>query len=708
MNTSYNHGDHDLDRDVTLGREELELALASVRDGRSVHISGAEKLGKTTLLRLLERRLMASRDAVVVYFDMHTLDELDPRLLWRTLEDALDRAVEAQLEPAEERGGPTIQVRADPSPFHMFCSRVRQVSRRLLLGPGEPRLVFLLDECERLLSFGAPGLLIGNLRALTSLDGAPIRPQLVVAGFRGLHDFEMPDRTSPLNTFDAISLRPLGALRASSAYAPLLAEIPPVDHADLVGWLDHQTGGHPFVVQVLCSSLQRGHRRLADSDWEDWDDLVAPSDEAQLGRVFKRWAAMLTQVPGAEQALRQLVDGGELPQSKVQRRVVDFLCYSGLVSRQGRLLSAPVWRFNRWWRAESRTGSVPARPQGRLPEKADVVIVNALYDEYAELIKVREGALDPQWTEARGPGGYTTSYCRFQGLGGQVFLVVATWAPGMGRENAQSSADLLVSELQPRVLAMSGICAGRRGDVALGDVIVADRLWSIDAGKREVIQLEGKTVETFKADLLQYQLRAPWKQRADRLAGALDPASLPWVASRPEPSLERQGDWILGVLLAGGEPDQHPAKRDACPSWEAALKRLWKLEMVQDDSLELTEKGRKRARRNRSLHPDGLPPEPGFRVHVAPIGTGAAVEVDEGLFPRLSSSMRKILGVEMEASGLGALGRIREIDVVVAKAVSDFADHDKDDRYRAFAARASAEVLLMLLREVVGEAGVSP
>lgn len=39
------------------------------------------------------------------------------------------------------------------------------------------------------------------------------------------------------------------------------------------------------------------------------------------------------------------------------------------------------------------------------------------------------------------------------------------------------------SGLSPRWLAMCGICAGRRGEVSLGDLIVADRVFSYDHGK---------------------------------------------------------------------------------------------------------------------------------------------------------------------------------------------------------------------------------
>jgi hypothetical protein len=84
------------------------------------------------------------------------------------------------------------------------------------------------------------------------------------------------------------------------------------------------------------------------------------------------------------------------------------------------------------------------------------------------------------------------------------------------------------------------------------------------------------------------------------------------------------------------------------------------------------------------------------------MATGATVAEDAGIFSRLAESMRKVLGVEMEASALGALGEVYDIPVLVAKGVSDYGDAFKDDRYRNFAARASAECLISLLRNGVG------
>ncbi|MCG8418905.1 MAG: CHAT domain-containing protein [Proteobacteria bacterium] len=327
------------------------------------------------------------------------------------------------------------------------------------------------------------------------------------------------------------------------------------------------------------------------------------------------------------------------------------------------------------------------------PAPVDVLLVCALKDEYDQVKAVATGLLGDGWIETTGPGGFTVADARFATAAAGPLHIRATWATHMGREQAQAAASLLIADQPARCLAMSGICAGRRGKVSLGDVIFADRLWSYDAGK--LIVEDGQ--ERFQGDMIQFRPPGAWIQQMQKLAV---PSDAPWLAKRPEPSLDSQEDWILLELVRHRDPRQSPELDRACPDWEAVLRRLWQRQWVSRE-LALTEKGRDRAQELALLHVRGLPAPAPFAIHVAPLATGAAVIEDEGIFPRLASSMRKVLGVEMEASALGALADLHGIPIVIAKGVADYGDAFKDDRYRAFAARTAAECLIALLRNAL-------
>jgi nucleoside phosphorylase len=321
----------------------------------------------------------------------------------------------------------------------------------------------------------------------------------------------------------------------------------------------------------------------------------------------------------------------------------------------------------------------------------DVLLICALKDEYDQVLKVTDGLQSSGWNEHPITSGWIVADADFTTVTGDILRIRATHASHMGREQVQAIVSKLIFEQPARCIAMSGICAGRRRKVSLGDVIFAERLWSYDAGK--VIVENGK--EKFQGDPIQYNPSKVWVQRMQHVP--VPPTSTSWLSSRPKLSLEYQEEWVLLRLYAGEEPSQHPDLNSECPNWSDVLHRLWKRKWLEKP-LKLTDTGRQHAEELTLLHPTKLPAPSGFMIHVAPMATGAAVTEDAGVFPRLADSMRKVLGVEMEASAIGAFGEVHDIPVVVAKGVSDYGDSFKDDRYREFAARASAESLIAFLR----------
>jgi nucleoside phosphorylase len=139
-----------------------------------------------------------------------------------------------------------------------------------------------------------------------------------------------------------------------------------------------------------------------------------------------------------------------------------------------------------------------------------------------------------------------------------------------------------------------------------------------------------------------------------------------------------------------------------CPDWAARIKALRKKGLIADTpgELKLTEQGKRAVSEARLLDPEGQERDPGFRIHVAPIATGSAVREEPGLFDRLSLHIRKALGAEMEARAIGFVAeQLERRRSIIVKAVSDYADHDKDDAYRSFACHASAAFLLAFLQK---------
>jgi len=69
-------------------------------------------------------------------------------------------------------------------------------------------------------------------------------------------------------------------------------------------------------------------------------------------------------------------------------------------------------------------------------------------------------------------------------VGGRTITVCATFAQRMGMVSTALLSATLISLLRPRLIAMCGICAGVKGKVDYGDVLLADPAWDFQSGKR--------------------------------------------------------------------------------------------------------------------------------------------------------------------------------------------------------------------------------
>lgn len=322
--------------------------------------------------------------------------------------------------------------------------------------------------------------------------------------------------------------------------------------------------------------------------------------------------------------------------------------------------------------------------------RTDILIVTALPSEFHALRMARR-RIDGDWHEdAEKIEGCTVYRATLSHEREGHLTVRALRLARMGPTEAARLTGVAVDRLDPTAVAMSGICAGRRGEVDLGDVVFAGRTWPYDEGKFTV----GADGPTWEGDPRVVGVHTDWLHRLDDILPH-DKTYTPHFADpRRPPTRQAQARWLLGVIEGGDRrPNKHPDRLTCCPDYKTLVRELMhgKHVAMSRGALELTAEGQHWLVEQRILDPDA--DEPTLpRVVRGVMASGSAVVRDAGIFDRLRTHQRKTIALDMEAAAVAQAAGQRPF--LIAKGVVDFADPRKGDNFHDFAARASAEWLL--------------
>jgi nucleoside phosphorylase len=331
-------------------------------------------------------------------------------------------------------------------------------------------------------------------------------------------------------------------------------------------------------------------------------------------------------------------------------------------------------------------------------KSVESVIITALHEELEAVLEISP-SISEGWERKEDDQGFPYHLAEFQATRGSPLPLVAAWAGSMGETAAAERSSSLIRFLQPRSISMCGICAGRRGKVFLGDVIVAERVFSYDHGKILFHMENGIPKEEMLRDIKTYNLTRIWNYNANyfRRQSHWCKSLLP---SRPL-SLEFQRNWVLRMLFNGFALPPGDERTRFCPRWKEVIGSLIERKFVRivDGSLKLTSKGKQIASKDALFSPDGPVSDPSFQVHVGPIATGKTVRQDPKIFDRIAQFEREVLGLEMEGAAIGLVADASGIPSIVVKSVTDYGDLDKDDSFRQFSCRAAANFLVAFLKE---------
>lgn len=173
--------------------------------------------------------------------------------------------------------------------------------------------------------------------------------------------------------------------------------------------------------------------------------------------------------------------------------------------------------------------------------RVDLAIVCALSDpEQAEVLK-----LPWNWQSPRPLDDVTFVRDGWVQVDSRRISVCTTVAPRMGMVSAALRSASIISHLRPKILAMTGICAGVKGKVKIGDVLFVDPAWDYQSGKRV------RDAGSSRFSIRPHQLAAPTRIRAHIEQIRDDTTSLAAMAAEFPGKAPGLSEVILGPVASG-------------------------------------------------------------------------------------------------------------------------------------------------------------
>jgi nucleoside phosphorylase len=277
---------------------------------------------------------------------------------------------------------------------------------------------------------------------------------------------------------------------------------------------------------------------------------------------------------------------------------------------------------------------------------------------------------------------------------GEPLTIFITWAPEMGGQDIGTELGRILNAFSIRFVAMTGICAGNKRYVKLGDLVVVDSTYLHDSGSY-VSTPDGNSKHLFNTGTIQaspiilHAVRGfeGWKDEGLQFA---KPASK-----------RQQRDWLLSTLLEKKtiyninltELDTY------APQWRAIVQELKQGQKpFLDEKLQVNEEMVMDLLYGPEEFPYHDPLAP--RCYIGSMASGNSVRKDNP-FPSISQPVNKVLALDMECWAFYNTLKESNVHALFVKGVCDYGDGNKDDSYHQYAATLSAIYMHSFIKKFV-------
>jgi len=306
----------------------------------------------------------------------------------------------------------------------------------------------------------------------------------------------------------------------------------------------------------------------------------------------------------------------------------------------------------------------------------DILILIATEDEEKAIKNIESG-----WKDVVLQNGISYYKKRIKGL--NIALVRA-------HEKGESALGIIgqaaISELRPKSIAMVGFCAGKEGEVDLGDIIVPTKVYRYDVGKRISKTKLLPEIEALSLD-------PPWILKVERFDDN-------WRKKYKIPtpiSITKQTKLFVAGISKHLETIIKPSdigNVKKIPNMELLIKLDEEKGFIKFDAgmIKITTKGKNHYKKIMALS-SWDKDEKKLKTRTGVLATGRNVQQWSEIFLNLRTEYdRKTIALDMEAFAVAMLAKCnKKIPWIIAKGVGDFANDGKsfDNRYASFACQSS-------------------
>lgn len=320
-------------------------------------------------------------------------------------------------------------------------------------------------------------------------------------------------------------------------------------------------------------------------------------------------------------------------------------------------------------------------------EIIDVLLIVATSEEEQAIIQN-----DPNWKFHRRDDGYGYYLQKKEEV---LFALVRP--PRMRKTAAAMTLMEYIHELNPRFLAMVGFCAGKKGSVNLGDVVVAEKVYNYDNGKET-------DNGNFLPEIECFRIPDFWKMMIERMG---DDWKRRITVNKPVDLEYERYLFIQNCLEAEGPIAVKEAwSHDDFPDLRLLIEEYRKMGYLRLSSgkIHMTKKGK-------SVFEDKMVTDywGGYkaeqtRVRIGQMATGANVIEHDDIFDYLQRTYeRKTIAIDMEATAVGEVSSYKEKHFLVAKGVGDYGRCGKQfaNRYVEYAVYSSYAFAVEFFMEIM-------